>query len=138
MPQTELTLHLRSLVEEATSELSRVSWRRMFGCDAAFLDRQIFALIWKEGRIGLRLPEEQRYSELLSLPGSEPWAPGGMKMSHWVLVPEDFHEDAGALARWVVEAHTLALGARPAPKKQASKSSSTKAKRTPSKKARGR
>lgn len=116
---SSLNTHLRSLLDEATQALRGVSVRRMFGCDALFTADAIFALVWKAGRIGLKLPDPELYKTLLSLPGAEPWAPGSMKpMAHWVLVPEEFHDDPELLARWVQQAHRLAAAAPPKPAKR--------------------
>jgi TfoX/Sxy family transcriptional regulator of competence genes len=114
-----LTDHLKALFEEATRELSDVSPRRMFGCDAFFVRDQIFGLIWKEGRIGVRLPDEEAYAEAMRMNGAAPWKAGKMIMSHWVLVPESFHDDGEELAVWTRRAHGLA---RAQPKKAAKKS----------------
>jgi TfoX/Sxy family transcriptional regulator of competence genes len=116
---SSLLVHLKGLLDGAAGALPGVTWRRMFGCDAAFATDQIFGLIWKEGRIGLKLPEAS--AELLAQPGAAPWAPGGSPMRHWVLLPEELHDDEEELARWVARAHSLALKAPPKPDKKAKK-----------------
>lgn len=118
MPSSLLT-HLRALVVTASEPHVGVTWRRMFGCDAAFVRDQIFALIWKTGRIGLRLPDPQAHAELLTLDGADVWAPGGTAMKHWALLPEELHDSEEDLARWVTRAHALALTAPPKPTKPA-------------------
>lgn len=106
---SSMHMHLRSLLDEATQGLAGVTSRRMFGCDALFCCDTIFALIWKAGRIGLKIPEPSLYQTLSALPGTEPWAPGDMKpMAHWLLVPESFHDSPELLAEWVRHAHRLA------------------------------
>lgn len=98
--------HLLSITEDASRSLGGVSRKKMFGCETLFVDGSIFALIWKTGRIGLKLPEESAYTKLASMPGAEPWSPGGkMKMGSWLLVPESFHDDDDALGTWVKAAH---------------------------------
>lgn len=117
---SSLHTFLLSQLEEVTGSLRGVSARRMFGCDALFADGAIFALIWKTGRIGLKLPDAALYAALLAEPGTEPWAPGeGKPMAHWLLVPESLHDDLDALAPWVQHAHKLALQAGPPVKKPA-------------------
>lgn len=117
---SSLHAFLLSQLEEVTGSLRGVSARRMFGCDALFADGAIFALIWKTGRIGLKLPDAALYAELLAEPGTEPWAPGeGKPMAHWLLVPESLHDDLDALTPWVQRAHKLALQAGPPVKKPA-------------------
>lgn len=129
-----LTEHLRELVDETTRTLPGVTWKRMFGCDAAFVNDQIFALIWREGRIGLKLPEPGQFNALMGLDGSAPWCPGKLNaMSKWVLVPEAFHDDQQALDPWVRKAHALVSSAPPKP---ARKKRPTPKPRRPSKRAR--
>jgi TfoX/Sxy family transcriptional regulator of competence genes len=97
--------HLNELVEDATRGLPGIARKRMFGCDAYFVRDTIFAMIWKDGRIGLKLREPAAYAELMALEGSEPWVPGAAKMSSWVLVPEEFHDDLEALTPWARRAY---------------------------------
>jgi len=105
--------YLIEIVEESTTGLGNITRRRMFGCDTLFNRDQIFVLFWKDGRIGVRLPDPADYEELLALPGSEPWQVGEKTtMSHWVLVPEDFHDDVSALTPWIRRAHALASTAK--------------------------
>lgn len=88
--------------------LADVNEKKMFGCQALFAGANIFALVWKLGRLGLRLPDDKKFEELMSFEGAEPWKAGPMTMSHWVLVPPKFHDDPKALAAWVKRAHALA------------------------------
>ncbi|MHB8875307.1 MAG: TfoX/Sxy family protein, partial [Myxococcaceae bacterium] len=116
-------------VEDASARLPAVSKRLMFGCEALFARGSIYALVWKTGRIGLRLPDAARFAELMALEGADPWSPGkNMSMSHWVLVPEAFHDDTDALGEWVMRAHAFAMKAPPKGKKKPA------AKRKPAKK----
>lgn len=121
MARSDLLVHLRDLVESAVSTLPETSWRRMFGCDAVFVRDRIFGMVWKHGRVGVKLPEYERYVEAMQLEGSEPWAPGGKQMSGWVLLPEELVEDADVLASWLGEAHAEVVAAAPKakPKKPA-------------------
>src|SRR5687768_10499929 len=97
-----LNSHLLSLVEESSKGLPGVGMRKMFGCEALFANGSIYSLIWKTGRIGVKIPDAAQFQELMAIDGSEPWSPGSnMTMSHWVLVPESFHDDAEALKTWV-------------------------------------
>lgn len=43
--------HLLELLEEGSSKLPGVTRRKMFGCEALFANANIYALVWKEGRI---------------------------------------------------------------------------------------
>lgn len=113
-----LTAHLKVLFEDAAAELHEVTPRRMFGCDAFFARKQIFGLIWKQGRIGVRLPDAEAYAEAMRMNGAAPWKAGPMVMSHWVLLSEELHDDPESLAVWARRAHQLALSAPPKPAKK--------------------
>ena len=108
-----LLLELRSRLDDLTAGLPRVTVRRMFGCDAFLADGAIFAMVWREGRIGLRLPDAL-LPELRALPGADPWRHRDMVVRQWVLVPESFHDDADGLAPWIRKAHAAALERGPA------------------------
>lgn len=108
--------YLIELVEDSTADLTDVTRRRMFGCDAYFAGDQIFVLLWKTGRIGVRLPDPAAYAQLLAQDGAEPWQIGEKTMSHWVLTSEDLHDDPAALTPWIRRAHGLARAAPPAKK----------------------
>ncbi len=133
MAISPLCAHLLELVEEASASLSGVTWKRMFGCDAAFVSGSIYALIWKDGRIGLKLPNRERFEALLSLEGAVPWTPGRMSpMAKWVLVPESFHDDTAALAEWVREAHGEVSAEEKTPaKKKTTRAAATSTKKPP-------
>ena len=104
---------LLGVLETAAQGLFGVSRKRMFGCEGLFASGNIFGLVWKHGRIGVRLPNEIAYAEAMKMPGASPWIAGTMAMSHWVLVPEGLHEDRGRLTAWVRRAHALAQNAAP-------------------------
>lgn len=114
--------HLKELVDGTALKLQGVTHRKMFGCDAWFSRGQIFSLIWKTGRVGVRLPDALAFKEALALSGAEPWAVAAkMKpMAHWVLLPEAFNDDDELVAVWVKRAHVLA---KPPAKKDAMVSS---------------
>lgn len=103
-----LLVELRTCLEELTAPLPWVTTRRMFGCDAFLARGTMFALVLKEGRIGLKLPDDDLVG-LRALPGADAWKPGDMVMRQWVLVPETFHDDSDGLAPWVARAHAAAL-----------------------------
>lgn len=122
----ELTA-LGKLVDEAAEGLAEVSARKMFGCHALFARDNVFALVWKEGRIGVRLPEPAPFESLMGQAGSAPWKAGAMTMSHWVLVPPQLHEETVELKRWIATAHGIALAAPPKAKGSAKKTAAKKA-----------
>ncbi len=99
---------LRALVETAAEGLSAVRRRRIFGCDALFADAEVFALVWREGRIAVKLTDEKSFGELIDQTGAALWKPGGTAMAHWILLPPKMHEDKKTLRRWVHRAHAQA------------------------------
>jgi TfoX/Sxy family transcriptional regulator of competence genes len=105
-PQHE---YLQSLLDESSASLPGVTYRRMFGCHAAFANGAVYGLIWKTGRIALKFPDPETRQTLLSMPGAEPWTAGTKTMREWVLVPESFHDDEDLLREWVQRAHAVAF-----------------------------
>lgn len=99
---------LAAVLDAAANGLAGVSKKRMFGCDGLFASGNIFGLVWKLGRIGVRLPNEIAYAEAMKMPGASPWVAGTMTMSHWVLLPAVMHGDGLRLGAWVRRAHALA------------------------------
>ena len=100
---------LKDSLNDAASSLSKVVEKTMFGCHSLFTSDSIFSLVWKEGRIGVKLPDTEAYSELIKQKGAEVWQAGNRKMAHWVLVPKNMHQDRSELARWVAKAHSFAM-----------------------------
>jgi TfoX/Sxy family transcriptional regulator of competence genes len=96
---------LIELLERATARLPGIAKKRLFGCDALFVDGAIFALVWKEGRIGLKFLEPAIFEAKMGTAGSRPWAPSGKAMSGWVLVPDALHDDEDTLTAWARESH---------------------------------
>src|SRR5438067_1477230 len=122
MPAGELA-RLHDIVEELSDDLPMVAQRRMFGCDGFFADQTIYALIWKTGRIGLKLPNEELFEQLMSMEGADPWTAGDRTISQWVLVPPDLVEDRRSLREWIDRAYNLA---RQQPKTKPSSASASK------------
>ena len=83
----------------------------MFGCHAIFANKNVFALVWKHGRIAVKLMDGEAYEELMAVKGADPWKAGTMQMKNWVLVPENFNKNLKSLAPWVKLAHEQALNA---------------------------
>ena len=79
----------------------------MFGCHALWVSGNVFALVWKHGRIGVKLPKKDDFNALISQEGAEPWKAGTMTMSHWILVPIGFHKKQKELGKWVKRGHAL-------------------------------
>lgn len=74
-----------------------------------FANEIIFALIWNTGRIALKVPDSKFFEQLISIKGSVPWTAGNKTMSHWILVPEYFHNDQVLLGEWTQRAYTFAM-----------------------------
>ena len=116
--------YLFSLLDEASAGLPHVTHKRLFGCEALWANDNIYALVWKTGRLGLKIPDAALFAELMAMPGAEPWSPGssdGKGMAHWVLLPESFHDDKDLLTEWTRHAHAFAAAAPAAPKKKTRK-----------------
>jgi len=114
----QLKLDLKRALDEASRDLPGVKERKMFGCEALFAKDNIYALVWKTGRIGLRIPDPELFHELLALAGAQPWTAGDRTMAHWVLVPESFHRRMDLLTHWVELAYHIANKTRKVSKKK--------------------
>lgn len=104
---------LNAKLEAASETLPGVERKRMPGGYALFAGGKIFANVTLDARIGLKLPVAWCLAELASLPGAAPWKLGQKIMEGWVLIPESFHHDDGALREWVERAHACATGKVP-------------------------
>jgi hypothetical protein len=105
-------------LNKSAAQLSKLSTKKMFDCHALFANENVFSLVWKHGRIGVKLTSTKHFEKLMALDGAEPWKAGSMTMGHWILVPEAL---AAKLTPWVRLAHAQALSAlpkSPAPKKR--------------------
>lgn len=107
----ELT-RLKAVLDGALAGLENVSPKRLFGCDAWFAQGNIFALVWKEGRLGLRLSDSALQAQALAEPGAEPWLQEGKAVKHWVLLPQAWNSQPALLRSWGRRAYGLAI-ARP-------------------------
>ena len=122
----EVTLALEDALNQASVGLKKVSSKKMFGCHALWANGNIFALIWKEGRIGFKLPDHGAYENLLATSGSTAWTIGPKKMSHWVLVPEGFHKKNAQLKKWAEISYGLCEVESPKKPKPAKKAKAVK------------
>jgi TfoX/Sxy family transcriptional regulator of competence genes len=101
MADTELISALESSVSKISDGWKSVTSKKMFGCPAFWVNNNVFALVWKHGRIGVKLTDGNSYDSLIKVKGAEPWKAGPMKMAHWVLVPDGFHSDSKSLKKWL-------------------------------------
>jgi TfoX/Sxy family transcriptional regulator of competence genes len=106
---SEEMTRLKATFDGAMAHLKQVEPKRLFGCDGYFVNGNIFGLVWKEGRLGVRLTDEAKQAEVLALPGAAPWKAGPMVMRHWVLLPTDWHKKPLILKQWARLAYELAL-----------------------------
>jgi TfoX/Sxy family transcriptional regulator of competence genes len=120
----ELT-QLKALLDGALAGLENVVPKRLFGCDGWFVQGNIFAMVWKEGRLGFRLSDPGLQAEALAIQGAAPWSVGRQVMQHWVLVPEGWHREPAKLRAWGRKAHALA-SARPEQKRVTGKKDAAK------------
>ena len=126
MTNAERLAGLTALFEEQAAKLPDYERKQMFGCPGFFRGGTIFGLVWKEGRIGLKFPDDATFAEAISLPGAAPWKAGERTMGKWVLVPESFHDDGAALRLWAERAWAQALDKHSKPsRKRAAKSPRT-------------
>lgn len=109
---------LETLLNESAQNFPKITSKKMFGCHALWADGNVFALVWKKGRIGVKLPDTAKYDALMKITGADPWKAGAMQMSHWVLVPQTFHSKKAELKKWLTSAHTLCLKLEKKPKKK--------------------
>ena len=106
---TEEMIRLKATFDGAMAGLKDVEPKKLFGCDGYFVNGNIFGLVWKEGRLGVRLTDAEAYVEALALAGAGPWKAGPMVMKHWVLLPPDFHKRPAALKKYARAAFEMAL-----------------------------
>lgn len=116
---------LKDLLEEATQGLPGVVTRPYFGGTGMYRGGAIFALVSREPRLYLRLPDAGRLAAFLEATGPE--SREAEVARHWALVPESFHDDAEQLTVWVREAHGLA---REEPKRPARRKTTRPRKRS--------
>jgi hypothetical protein len=98
---------LEALLDSASRHLADVSTKRLFGYHALYRADAVFALVWKSGRIGMKIADPKRHQELMAIAGAEPWIAHAV-MTQWALGPEHFHENVRLKSKWLMTAHCLA------------------------------
>lgn len=96
---------LEEILNSITAHFSDVTSKKMFGCYAQWTNENVFALVWKTGRIGLKIPDQKDYETLMKEEGAEPWKAGPMQMAHWILIPKTFHTKPATIKKWALKAH---------------------------------
>jgi len=109
MDKTRLN-ELRDILDATVKGLPGVTAKRVFGCHAVFRKDAMFGMVWKTGRIAVKLTDPISYATLMALEGAEPWV-AHTKMAHWVLLPPGAETSASLLSDWVGRAYNLAESA---------------------------
>jgi TfoX/Sxy family transcriptional regulator of competence genes len=112
---------LEELLNSATTKLKNIESKKMFGCHAAWIKGNVFALVWKKGRLAVKLPDETTFNKLMGEKGAAPWKIGPKTMGHWVFVPKTFHKNARSINTWVKKASELCADVKNTKKKKVSK-----------------
>ncbi len=105
----ELLAELAGKLEKASAGLGEVTQKKMFGCQGFFRDATIYALVWKTGRIAVKLPDDALREKALALDGAKPWKAGDRVMKAWALLPEEVAASGVKLKKWVAAAHAAAI-----------------------------
>ena len=108
-----LVVHLQELLQAIVDRLKGVSRRRVLASDGWFVNGKLFALVSRQARVVVRLPDVAAQDELLAVDGAEPWQIGNKApMRGWIQLPEAFHDDEESLALWLNRAWALASDRR--------------------------
>jgi TfoX/Sxy family transcriptional regulator of competence genes len=69
---------------------------------------RVFALVSRQARVIVRLPDESAQRELLAIEGAGPWKFGTRAPPRgWLQLPESMHDDREALETWLHRAWQL-------------------------------
>jgi len=99
-PEAPELSRLKAVFDGALAGLAGVEAKRLFGCDGYFVGGNIFALVWKEGRLGLRFESVETLAQAHGLAGSAAWEIGARRMQQWVLLPVAMHGQPAKLRAW--------------------------------------
>ena len=116
--------YLREQLQELVGGLAGVSRKKMLVSVGWAVNDRTFALVSRQGRVVVRLPDAGAEQELLAIEGAEPWKFGTRAPPRgWVQLPEAMHDDAEELRGWLRRAWELNASGAPvkkvAPKKVA-------------------
>lgn len=95
--------HLRDVLREAVDRLPGVGQRKMLVSVGWTVNDRVFALVSRDGRIVVRLPDEEARRELEAL-GAKTWTFGSRAPRDWLVLPETMHDDTDLLRTWVKRA----------------------------------
>jgi len=102
----ELNKYLFDLIINEMSEFPDVQTGKFFGLDVLKFRDRTFSMIWKEGRVGVKILDKELNQKLALTKGANHWVTSGKTMSQWVLAPHEFNEDIISLKKWLVLAYT--------------------------------
>jgi TfoX/Sxy family transcriptional regulator of competence genes len=103
-----LLAHLNDAVSEALASLPGIGRRKMLVSFGWTVKDRVFALVSRQGRVVVRLPDEEVRRELLALDGAGPWKYSAKAPPRdWLLLPESMAEDAEQLRAWLRRAWQL-------------------------------
>ena len=105
MPNKQLLLDMLTLLEESIEDLPQVERGRFFGLNVLTVQGEMFAMVWKNGRIGLRFRDTALNDQVLELEGSEHWVTGGRAMRQWILMVDDFVDDSDKMNYYLESAY---------------------------------
>lgn len=86
-------------------EYPDVDTGKFFGLDVLKVRGKTFAMIWKEGRIGVKVLNKKTNSMLASTVDASHWVTSGRTMAQWVLAPHEYNDDIVSLKKWLVLAY---------------------------------
>jgi TfoX/Sxy family transcriptional regulator of competence genes len=113
-----LIAYLNETVSDAVKDLPGVGRRKLLVSTGFSVNERVFALVSRQGRVVVRLPDEALARELLALEGAEPWKYGSKAPPRgWVQLPEWMHDAPDALRTWLERAWQLGR-AEPAPRRR--------------------
>jgi TfoX/Sxy family transcriptional regulator of competence genes len=103
----------REALARAVAGLDGVALRKVLASEAWFARGSLFALVSRDARVVVRLPDESAQDELLAVAGARPWKIGAKApMRAWIELPEEMNGDRKTLAKWVKRGWELAPTAK--------------------------
>jgi TfoX/Sxy family transcriptional regulator of competence genes len=115
--------YLRENVQQVVQHLDGVGRRKMLVSIGWTVKDRVFALVSRQGRIVVRLPDDDAQRELLRLDGAGPWHYGTRAPPRgWLQLPESMHDDTSALKTWLERAWQLGRDSQAKPRRRSSAS----------------
>jgi len=101
----DLNKYLFDIITEEMAAYPDVTVGKFFGLDVLRVRGETFAMIWKEGRVGVKILNEEINKKLVATENASYWVTSGKTMAQWVLAPYDYNEDILSLRKWLVLAY---------------------------------